>query len=408
MKHKIKIKINTNTNTVITCLFLLLIFGFGIAFWVIPDTDFSMEENRPLQTFPTVSADELMDGKLSSRLIDYYSDQFPLRDLWISLHAASELGMGRGESGGVLLGEGQQLAVRRFDAYVSLTERLGDTDYYDPAHVQKSLDAIIALDQALAEKDIPLCVLLAPRTIDVTIGDFAYPADLTDRLDATIRNTLDGADVSSVELLATFREMHANGSYVYYRTDHHWTTKGAYTAYVAILTAWGMADEILPADAFDVRIVSDFYGTTYSRAGLYFIAPDELEIWTAKDGTDARYAVLDANGNPITENGFIVENHLGEKDKYSAFLGEARSLLTVTDTEAAARGEARPRLLIAKDSFANTVAPFLARHFDLVMVNVTGDKTDLTTLAAEYECDRVLILCNRENLVTGDCLLRLR
>ena len=400
MKQKIKI----NTNTVITCLFLLLIFGFGIAFWVIPDTDFSVEENRPLQTFPTVSAEELMDGKLSSRLIDYYSDQFPLRDLWVSLHAASELGMGRGESGGVLLGEGQQLAVRRFDAYVSLTERLGDTDYYDPAHVQKSLDAIIALDQALAEKDIPLCVLLAPRTIDVTIGDFAYPADLTDRLDATIRNTLDGADVSSVELLATFREMHANGSYVYYRTDHHWTALGAYVAYAGVMEAWDMEQEALHDNDFRVRTVGNFYGTTYSRSGMQFVLPDVFEIWEAADGSDSRYTVTDERGKVIIESGFISEKYLSGKDKYGAFLDGTHSVLFITDRVAAENQEVRPRLLLARDSFANSMVPYLARHFDICMVNLSGGKTNLSELAQEYACDRVLIVCNRENLITSDCL----
>ena len=64
-------------NTTVTVLFLLLIFGFGAAFWIVPDNDFSPEENRPLQTFPALSADSWLEGKVSSQLITYYSDQFP-------------------------------------------------------------------------------------------------------------------------------------------------------------------------------------------------------------------------------------------------------------------------------------------------------------------------------------------
>ena len=63
MKNKIHI-------TVIA-LFLALIFGFGIAFWVMPDKDFSADENRPLQGFPTVTAEDWLDGKVSERLINY-------------------------------------------------------------------------------------------------------------------------------------------------------------------------------------------------------------------------------------------------------------------------------------------------------------------------------------------------
>ena len=179
MKNKI--------NLTITLLFLVMIFGFGITFWVLPDAEFSPEENRTLQTFPSLSAEDWLDGKVSTRLIQYYSDQFPLRDLWLNLHALGELGMGRGESNGVLLGKNNQLAVRRFDAYLALTERLEDTDHYHPAHIQQGLDALVALDKTLTEAEIPLCVLLAPRTIDVTIADFDYPADLTDRLTKPFR-----------------------------------------------------------------------------------------------------------------------------------------------------------------------------------------------------------------------------
>jgi hypothetical protein len=400
MKHKI--------NIVVTSLFLLLIFGFGISFWMVPDTSFSEEENRPLQTLPTLSADDLLGGKLSARLTDYYSDQFPLRNAWVSLHALGELGLGRGESGGVLLGKNHQLAVRRFDAYLSLTERLQDTDYHDPAHVQKSLEAIAALDKTLGEAGTPLCVLLAPRTIDVTVGDFAYPADLSDRLDATIRAAMSEAGVNSVELLDTFREMHRNGSFVYYRTDHHWTASGAYVAYAAVLEAWGMEQDVLPMDFYRACTVGGFYGTTYSRSGMQFVPPDVFEYFVAADGSDSRYTVTDERGNTVIESGFINEAYLSGKDKYGAFLDGTHAVLFITDREAAAKGEPRPRLLLARDSFANSMVPFLARHFDICMVNLTGGKTNLSELAAAYDCDRVLIVCNRENLVTSDCLRNLK
>ncbi len=391
----------------VTALFLALILGFGAAFWVVPDLTFSPEENRPLQTFPDFTADNWLSGQVSSRLITYYSDQFPLRNTWVGVHALGELGALRGESNGVLVGKNGQLAVRRFDAYLSRFERLENTDYYSPAHVEKGLNALIALDETLTHRGIPLCVLLAPRTVDVTVGDFAYPSDISDGLDDTIQATLGGAKVNSVELLDTFRGMHNAGEYVYYRTDHHWTTKGAYVAYAAVMESWGMEDQILPAETFTVRSIPDFYGTTHSRAGLSFIAPDTLEIWETPD--DSRYAVLEHSGEglkPVTDSGFISEKYLSEKDKYSAFLDGTHDMLFIVDQEAADRGEPRPRLLLARDSFANSMVPFLARHFDIVMVNLTGntDHSHLSALCREYACSHVLVVCNRENLITSPCL----
>ena len=395
MKNKI--------NVAVIALFLALIFGFGIAFWIIPDKDFSANENRPLQGFPTVTAEDWLDGRVSERLINYYSDQFPLRSTWVNLHALSELAMGRGESSGVLLGEDGQLAVRRFDAYLSRLERLLDTDYYSESHVQKGVSALISLERKL---EIPLTVLLAPRTVDVTVGDFSYPADLSDKLNTTVQNTLSEGGVHSLDLLPTFREMHNAGEYVYYRTDHHWTTRGAYTAYTAVMRDFGMADEILPEDFFTVREIPDFYGTTYSRAGVFFISPDTLEIWNAKDNSDARFVVYELNGTAVIESGFISESYLDGKDKYGAFLDGTHSILLIEDKEAKAAGDKRPRLLIARDSFANSMVPFLARHFDIVFADLSGGQTNLSRLAAEYDCDRVLVVCNYENLITSDCVAR--
>ncbi len=289
MKQKIQI--------VISAMFLLLIFGFGIAFWVVPDTAFSTEENRVLQEFPTVSVDGWLDGTVSAKLTDYYSDQFPCRTELVRLHALAELGRGAGESSGVLLGKDGQLAVRRFDMYLSRTERTESTDYYRPEHIQKGLDALVALDETLAAENIPLCVLLAPRTIDVVAEELSYPSLLSDRLDDTIRAELAG--INSVELLDTFREMYAAGDYVYLRTDHHWNSLGAYTAYAAVMTSFGMEADVLPTDFFTVREVPDFYGTTYSRAGIPFALADTLEIWEAADGSDADYTVCDARGETV-------------------------------------------------------------------------------------------------------------
>ena len=391
-------------NVTITALFLVFLFGFGIAFWVIPDTDFSPEENRALQTLPSVDADSWLEGKVSSRLITYYSDQFPLRNKFVGLHALGELGLGRGESNGVLVGRNGQLAVRRFDAYLNRFERLEDTDYYSSAHVDRGLASLVSLHNTLQAGDIPLCVVLAPRTIDVTVSDFSYPSAISDGLDATIQNAMQTGGVNSVELMATFRTLHEAGEYVYYRTDHHWTTRGAYVAYAAVMESWGMGDDVLPESYFTVREIPDFYGTTHSRAGLFFIPSDTMEIWEAPE--DSRYTVLELNGEntqTVIESGFISEKYLSEKDKYGAFLDGTHRLLFIVDKEAAARGEDRPLLLLARDSFANSMVPFLARHFDICMVNLTGGMTNLTELCETYGCERVLVVCNRENLIASDC-----
>ena len=373
--------------------FLAVVGGLAIAFWIIPDKSFSDNENRVLSDMPSISLEKVLEGELSEDFNAYFTDQFPFRDTWLTWGSLTHLALGQKEANGVLVGNHGQLAVRKFDAYISLTERAEDTDQYSEAHLRKAAEALGALTDRVS---VPVTVLPAPRTLDVAISAFDYPRTLSDALHDTLQGYFAEAGVDNLDLLPTFREMYDNGDYVYFRTDHHWTSLGAYTAYEALMTHWGMADEVIPYSAFDIHQVEDFYGTTWSRAGLSFIRPDTLTYMTLPDDQD--YAVRD-DKNEIIMKGFVDTSFFDKKDKYGAFMSGTHRLLTVT-YEGADTAD-RPRLLIARDSFASSLAPFLARHFDLVMVDLSGGMTDLSEYAATYDCDRILVIYNLENFITA-------
>lgn len=381
-------------------LFLTVIGGLAIAFWIIPDKSFSENENRVLSDFPTVSGEKLLQGELSEDFDAYFTDQFPLRDAFLTIDSLTRLSLGQGEASGVLIGKNGQLAVRKYNAYLTPTERANDTDFYSTAHLER---AATALGKLTKKVSAPVTVLPAPRTLDVAISAFDYPEEMSDTLNATLHAYLTDAGVHSIDLLPTFRTMYEDGAYVYYRTDHHWTTLGAYTAYKAIMTAWDMTDSILPYESFDTHTVGDFYGTTWSRAGLSFIPADTLTYVTQED--DTQYIVRDDKGNTVM-TGFVDPSYFAGKNKYGAFLSGTNRLLTVT-YEGADAGSDRPKLLIARDSFASSLAPFLARHFNLVMVDLSGGMTHLSEYAETYGCDRILVVYNLENFITADAAVRI-
>ena len=70
-------------------------------------------------------------------------------------------------------------------------------------------------------------------------------------------------------------------------------------------------------------------------------------------------------------------------------------------------GAPRERLLLCKDSFANALAPFLARHFDFVMVDLSSGMTHLSEYADTYGCERILVVYNLENFITADAAVRI-
>lgn len=391
MKHKLNI---------LTCvLFITLLFGACLAFWLIPDRTMSESENRALRTLPTPTPEKWLDGSFSAAFTEYCSDQFPLRDQLIRLSAVYDIALGRGESGGVLRGRDGQMVRRLFDTYRSGGEIVPDTDYYDESHVAASLEALRDLQATLEAQGGSLTVLLAPRTVDAVTAA-GYPQELSDRLHEQVEAGLAGID--HVDLTPTFRERCSAGEYLMYRTDHHWTTRGAYLAYGALMEELGRGEETLPESAFRIRSIPGFTGTAAARSGLAVTDPDVLELW--ETDADAAYTVRDGEGETIL-SGFIQEDYLTRRDKYGAFLDGTHQQITVelTGSDPLASAE-RPRLLLARDSYASALIPFLARHYDILAVSLPNGMTDLSGLAEAYDCSAVLVLCNLENLIGSDHL----
>ena len=397
-------------------LFAAFLFAFAIAFVLTPDADFSEEENRSLRTFPKFTWERLLDGSFSSDINEYFADQFPARDSLVGIKGVTETLLLKGENNGVLLGDDGQLAVRLFDAYKSRLERTPDMDYYYIDNVALATDALNAFAKSSA---VPVTTMFPPRTVDIASSAFGYPTEISDALETQLAESVVPEAGYLADLRTQMESRYAAGEYVYFRTDHHWTTYGAYIAYTMLMREWEMEDDIIPPESFTVETVENFYGTTWSRAGYKFVEPDTLEIWSPgneDEFTTTCYAekqIKGEDGKPTkikeatkTFSGWLNRDYLAKKDKYAAFLDGTHNEQTVFKNGGTDRP--RPRLLIAKDSFANTMVPFLAQHFDLVIVNLAGRMTDLTSYVEEYGCDRVLIVWNRANLIENNILAAIK
>lgn len=387
-------------NLLTVILFLTVLFAFSAAFLILPDNSFSQQENRSLRTFPKFSAERLISGKFGEEINDYFADQFPMRNGLVGIKGIAEITLGKGENDGVLLGKNGQLARRLF----SVVRKDGSTtsvkiDTFDPAHVQQSGEGI---DRAAQNLSVPFDVMITGRTLDVAASAFDYPDTFSKSLFSTLYAHT-GTHATVIDTAPILRNRYESGEDVYFKTDHHWTTLGAYYAYVELMCAWGLEDEIIPITAFDRRTVSEnFYGTAWSAAGMKFVLPDTLELWYL--GNEDTFSVM-ADGKEL--DGFYSMGYLDKKDQYSVFLDGTHDVVTVTKKD----GQARPTLLLLKDSFANSLAPFLAQHFDLILCNLSSAKTDFTdvsALAGQYDPDRVLLVYTVENVVTDDKLTRLR
>jgi len=217
-------------------------------------------------------------------------------------------------------------------------------------------------------------------------------------LDAYADDRIAG-EPAMLSLRETIAPLADAGEPVWYKTDHHWTTLGAYHAYAALGELCGY--EPAPLDRFRVEVAADdFRGTTVSASGFNWIGGEEMHFYRY-DG-DENYAVEILLGGEVarTLDGFYDRSYLEKKDKYAAFLSSNNGHMRIRS----ASGEARPTMLLIKDSFAHSVVPFLAQHYDLEILDLRYYRSSVAGFLAEHPVDRVLILVGVDTLATSNLL----
>ncbi len=368
--------------------FCLIIACLSVGFVVLPDRDFSQQENRALAQAPEFNKDDLFSGKFANDATVYFADQFPLRDLFVKIKSGTEMAFMKKENNGVLYGDNNQLAVKNFNSYKSILEITENTDRIFPETIDAQLENVDALGNKL---NIPLVTVIPPRTIDIADSAFDYDRPDGDAVFDSMNENLSEKS-GYIDVLSLLRPKYEQGEYVYYKTDHHWTTLGAYYTYCEIMKSLEKEDKIIPQEEFDIEQISDFSGTTAARANFPYYEPDILEIWHLDDENDYE---ITADGE--VPEGLYNRSFLSVSDKYSVFLDGTHNVTTIKK-----QGEERETLLVAKDSFANCLIPFLVREFDIVALNL-HTVTAISAAAEGYEADAVLIVYNTENLITtGD------
>ncbi len=370
---------------------LIIIYGFSAAMLILPDKNYSEEENRYLQTAPKFTVSSLIDGKFTADTAQYCTDQMPLRNTFVGLKAVIETSVGKAENNSVLLGT---------NGYIIDKDDTPDFDF-----AEKNLNAVEIFTEKL---DIPLHLAVAGRAQDVLINyvPALYPAlEISDTTFGRVFENYDG--IPQIDLLTPLRERAGMGEYVYYRTDHHWTTLGAYYAYAEIMESYGI--DPYPLEFFTREMVSEkFLGTTWSKAGMKWIAPDVMEFF--RYGGDESFICEIVGGK--TFFGMYDRSYLDKKDKYSAFIGGNNARVRIYPSESSPFSDERETLLLIKDSFGHSAAPFLAAHFDLEIIDLRYYKPlvgnpSVLDLAEEIGANRVLILYNMDSLLTSDNLASL-
>ncbi|HHW24415.1 MAG TPA: hypothetical protein GXX22_03040 [Clostridiales bacterium] len=367
--------------------FVFALFATAILFIVLPDKTFSEQENRALQQFPKVSyydkpLGRLLDGSFTLEFAKYYADQFPARDFFVGIKGMAEIALLKQENNSVILGRDGYLITRPPEP--------------DLSTLRDNIDPIRDFASLMKKMNVPVTLAIAGRTYDVMKKYLpeTFPKTLSDELWEYARylagQSKDLLYINLADPLRAIAESSRASGPLYYRTDHHWTTLGAYYAYAEIMKAWG--ETPAPLSEFTIEAASDsFYGTTWSKAGLKWIKPDTMEYFRFAGDEDFITEIKDTGKSFY---GFYDRSYLDKKDKYSSFIGGNNGRVDITR----AGSEKREKLLIMKDSFAHAMIPFFAMHYDLVILDLRYFSDSVSKLVLTEGIDRVLIVGNMENL----------
>ena len=375
----------------ITALFCAFIGVFLAANAVSPDRAFSEMENRNLEQLPEVDFGtpeklfrdgNFFNGQFMRDFETYTTDQFVGRDFWVGLKSSTERALGKKENNNVYFADQDTLITR-----------------FDQPDAEDVTDNLNYVNNFVENVDIPVVFSLIPTQACIwadRLPEGAPNASQTDLL-SQAQGAVSGATWADVYTPL----MEHKGEDIFYRTDHHWTSLGAYYGYTGLAQALGYTP--VPLSDYDATVRStEFYGTVFSSSGVRWVRPDTITTYVPEDGITVVSHTYDNAGNPVEEpRELYVESFLSVKDKYSMFLGGNQSLGVVKN----ANNPDGPKLLILRDSYADSLVPFLTAHYsEIHLIDPRYYHLSVKDYVEQNGIDQALVLYSVPNFVTDQNL----
>ena len=363
----------------ITVVFLAFIAAFFALRLILPAREFSERENRYLQQRPDFSFFSLFSGDYTSRFESFTTDQFPFRDVWTTVKARCELFSGKRENNGVYYCDNGVL-ISRYEAP-------------DSGFLRENAGFVRALTDSV---DVPVYFALIPGAAEIQ-NDLLPSNAPNDSQRDVIEAAYAECGAVSVDMLSALAS-HSQ-EYIFYRTDHHWTTLGAFYGYNALRAALGLS----PADisSYDRETVSEsFYGTAYSSSGFSWISPDSIETFVPDDGS---VSVSNYNTGLPEASPLYDRSALEKKDKYTYFLGGNSPRISIETGNAD-----KPSICIIRDSYSDCFVPFLLEDFSRIdLLDLRYFKDSVSAYISDGGFDMVLVMYSVSNFSTDNNLFLL-
>ena len=363
-------------------IFILTLFLFLIINVIVPDREKSVQENRMLATKPKFRLSSLISGDYDEKFEAYMDDQFVGRDMWRKLKVTVDRIGGSRLENGVYIGTNGQL--------------LEQIEVADENHLAANIKAIKSFSES--QSKIPVRMMLVPDVSNVlnhSLPSLAKPEDQT-QMFSMVRKDLG----DSVEWIDVSTELNKHKTEkIYYKTDHHWTTLGAFYAFQAAAPSLGIEGD-LSGKYVSYAVSDSFNGMLASKSGVNLGEKEQIDIYVpTEEDTDL---IVDYVDEGKRSTSLYDSSKLKEKDQYTVFLGGNSSLLDIRTVSTSTK-----RLLLVKDSFANSFIPFLTPYYrEIVVVDPRYYSGTINDLMDSYRISEVLFLYSgntffKDNNISG-------
>lgn len=363
-------------------IFILILFLFLIINIIVPNREKSVQENRMLATKPKFRLSSLISGDYDEKFEAYMDDQFVGRDMWRKLKVTVDRICGSRLENGVYIGRNGQL--------------LEQIEVADENHLAANIKAIKSFSES--QKKIPVRMMLVPDAANVlnhSLPALAKPEDQT-QMFSMVRKDLG----DSVEWIDVSTELNKHKTEkIYYKTDHHWTTLGAFYAFQAAAPSLGIEGD-LSGKYVSHAVSNSFNGMLASKSGVNLGEKEQIDIYVpTEEDTDL---IIDYVDEGKRSTSLYDSSKLKEKDQYTVFLGGNSSLLDIRTVSTSTK-----RLLLVKDSFANSFIPFLTPYYrEIVVVDPRYYSGTINDLMDSYRISEVLFLYSgntffKDNNISG-------
>ena len=363
-----------------------IFFAIFMTVWVViviinfiwPKQVFSEEENRMLAAIPRFSFEGFVNGDYLNGVNDYINDHFAFRNFYLKLNSWWEIDvMGKKENNGVYIGK---------DGY--LFEKL---EYNDNEKENANTNAEIISDFAnkMKEQNVPTYFVLTPNSIYINNDKLPNNVEVPNQEEIIKQIYGETENTNNINVIESLKKENKDKQ-LYFKTDHHINSDGAYVIYREYCKAANIA--IKEIDSFNrVTVSNDFLGTFDSKAQLLNQQPDELFVYKNENNTNVKEAIYDKQ----TTNSIFNEEYLKGKDKYSYFLNRNNSRAIIKTNV-----NNDKKLLVIKDSYAHIMSQFLCQDYSEVhFLDPRYTNFDYLEYAKENEITYVLFLYNVSTFV---------